>query len=492
MATKITMKEWVEMHPLKHWSSTNYSYLKIANELLGIIRLSPLGHDLNEAEQVMMALQLTAYFEDVVSDLGLWKAFVRKHKELYGKYLPFYELGKEEYYADEVHEVDIRYLIWSHMMEIKVGTFINPENRGIVDLAYKVFLYLDKEFDRTPMNEELKAFLYNPERLNDFFAFKHLLMWMCKEAYLLWSCITDEYMGEWYDQIEEWVGDNMDEEQIIYFANSLSAMMAKVGPLALLPQEWLALMCREEGMEDVADNIARIKSLPIQIYAVEKYDSTSVWLKAPDGENYELKRKDFDTLPDTTLKSCEHFISSLICYKGQWCVNGMNSWGNMEEAFAEACRKAEEKKVQAEHNLFAEMMAKNDNSPLFYFKDINEMRNFFSQNMQVYPQFGQDKDDWKEIAVFVESGSDLAIAPGVATCIKDERNPYYDFKRADDESLNLIVDVEVMTPKMLHYLLEHQLLSDARINSERGPERGRQLVQENIDFIARYMRREKY
>ena len=41
---------------------------------------------------------------------------------------------------------------------------------------------------------------------------------------------------------------------------------------------------------------------------------------------------------------------------------------------------------------------------------------------------------------------------------------------------------------MLHYLIEHKLLPDVCINSMKGMERGKQLVQENMDFIARFMR----
>lgn len=75
-----------------------------------------------------MALTLAHYLEDVISDFGLWAAFTSKHRELYGKYLPFYTIDEENYYCDEINPEDVRFLIWMVLQKSKETTFCNPEN----------------------------------------------------------------------------------------------------------------------------------------------------------------------------------------------------------------------------------------------------------------------------------------------------------------------------------------------------------------------------
>ena len=59
---------------------------------------------------------MAAYFEDVISGMGIWRAFILTHKELYGKYLPFYT-PDDHYYDDEVNLEDVRFLLWHYTQQ---------------------------------------------------------------------------------------------------------------------------------------------------------------------------------------------------------------------------------------------------------------------------------------------------------------------------------------------------------------------------------------
>jgi len=71
-------------------------------------------------------------------------------------------------------------------------------------------------------------------------------------------------------------------------------------------------------------------------------------------------------------------------------------------------------------------------------------------------------------------------------------NPLYSPAKAPTEALRLLLSTESTTAGMSRYLAENGLLSDASLNSIVSPERGRQLVQENMDFLARCLRRCSY
>lgn len=71
-------------------------------------------------------------------------------------------------------------------------------------------------------------------------------------------------------------------------------------------------------------------------------------------------------------------------------------------------------------------------------------------------------------------------------------NPCYDPEVAVSRSLSLLFDTEYVSPELSRYLVKHGLLPDARMNSLKGPERGRQLMRENLDFFTRFYRRMRY
>ena len=128
-SSSIYMQDWLALHPYNRVSETDQYYLDLANDILKIWNKSELSFQVNSEIKSSVACHLTAYFEDVISQLGLWKAFISKHKELYGKYLPFYSLSNS-YFEDEVNCEDIAFLLWLNM-QLYVGNdkeeLIDPE-----------------------------------------------------------------------------------------------------------------------------------------------------------------------------------------------------------------------------------------------------------------------------------------------------------------------------------------------------------------------------
>ena len=48
-----------------------------------------------------LAIVLTMYYEDMISDLGIWNALTDSFQELYGRQLPFYDVDMQNYYRNE-------------------------------------------------------------------------------------------------------------------------------------------------------------------------------------------------------------------------------------------------------------------------------------------------------------------------------------------------------------------------------------------------------
>ena len=103
------------------------------------------------------------------------------------------------------------------------------------------------------------------------------------------------------------------------------------------------------------------------------------------------------------------------------------------------------------------------------------------------PKEWDEKD--KNVVLYLSPTRHIfAMAPGAAECICDPRNPYYDKQKASERALLLVVQNDV-PGEMLHYLIANNMLPDACMKSTISAEHGRQLMQQNIDFFARTLRR---
>ena len=89
----------------------------------------------------------------------------------------------------------------------------------------------------------------------------------------------------------------------------------------------------------------------------------------------------------------------------------------------------------------------------------------------------------------IEEGK-LCTIMDCAEYIKHKNNPMYDKEKS--KSHFLISDIEQVPGEFIRYAIANNLMPDFALNSNRGYARGRQLAQDNLDFLARTLRRQDY
>lgn len=95
MSKKIYPKEWSATHPYKRSDASDLYYTAIANKVLNVLDSNQLDDVLNREMVRPTALALTSWFEDIISQVGIWQAFTTECKRRYGSYLPFYDTSEE-------------------------------------------------------------------------------------------------------------------------------------------------------------------------------------------------------------------------------------------------------------------------------------------------------------------------------------------------------------------------------------------------------------
>ncbi|SHI58276.1 DUF3843 family protein [Bacteroides stercorirosoris] len=488
---KIIGSEW----RLGHWfavaSASDTYYVKLANRIRDYIRFADLNDLLTDFEQHNLAKLITFYFEDVISDVGIWRAFVTAHKEMYGKYLPFYNVDESQYYADEINLEDICFLIWMGVQQYQKGVFINPENPGLMQLADKLYALLDKEFENAPINTELVEKMYKSEWFEDFYLLKDWCAQFYRSAYLL----QDEREWDHQDEVDEEFSEMLEDDNVRdYAVASYLAINSKIGPLALTVPEWAQYILKSKGMNREAELLAGIKCLPYNLYLLKEHDADVLVVESLDGTVYTVDRSSMDSLQDDILEKHNALLTSLAFYDSDnWQVCGITSWVESSEVFYKMREEQEEEKA-SDRELYDKLLQVTGNYPLIYFAGCEDLMQWLGKHIGFSPDFvpTERMENGRNIAVFILPDGQLSILPDGALYIKDERNPYYNPEQAKRQALKVIVEPSMTSKEMLYYLLERQMLPDAQINSLQGSERGRQLIQENIDFVARFSRRYKY
>lgn len=242
---KIFPKDWLQLHPYTKSTPVDSYYTGVANRIYDLFVQTELINSFEGTETQQISMRMAAYFEDVISGLNIWRAFITTYKELYGNYLPFYT-PDDYYYDDEVNLEDVRFLIWHYTQQyhgLRKGTFVNPDNPAQEATACLIYQLFCDEWTTAPENERMIA-LFAPEtRYDTAEKYNELLDWFHYRLYLCpWA------QEELTDSVKRYLRLNPNEDKgqaILGLHNSL-AHVGTTPFLALTSPEWLARIFPKE------------------------------------------------------------------------------------------------------------------------------------------------------------------------------------------------------------------------------------------------------
>lgn len=480
---KVTLVPKIEIencHPKGMRSATDMEYSKIATEILK--RISRLDvADIPASGLKLIALNVALYFEDVISDVGIWRSFTDKIKEVYGRRLPFFDIDVENYFQDEPNLEDVKLLVWYIMLEVHHGKIGNPENPVLERIANEAFAVLEEHFETAPVNETLKDFFKNPQFVGDFYKMRDTMKWLIFGCYLTY---VPQALNIVMAQAQEFMDmTHCTPDMAIYDVECNMPYRYKIGPLMLLPQEWLAMILRANGNDEAADKIGNQKCKPSGIYKLTGVDKKNNFsFEDVEGESFTVSEEELN-FPPGECRNRKAVVASFVDYDGEWHLNGGSSWTDDLDAFDKM--NEDYKGKLGLHDTY-DRLVKDAGSRLYYFADTAALKDFLLKNLPFEEEVAKNfslPEGQENLSVFIpEDYGDFEIFPDGALCIKDKRNPFYNEKWSRNQAMNFALSV---SPEMRSYLIENKLLPDATINSSKGIERGNEIVQQNFDFITK-------
>ena len=469
-------------HPRGMKSSTDMEYARLATEVANAMAKCNVSSVSADGLRYI-ALSIALYFEDVVADAGLWRGFTDGMKQRYGSYLPFFPIDEATYMRDEPNIDDVRFLVWYNMLEVHHGRVANPESPVLWKLADAAYAVLDSSFETVSVNDQLKQYLTDAPFADDFYKQRETLKWFSIACHLTNVPAALDRLRQQAQEMLPYFHGNANMS--FYFAENMMPFKTPVGPLELLPQEWLAMTLRANGNSEAADKIGNQHFIDYQLYKVANVndDDSTVTFENAKGETVVISQENLNT-PHEEMREGRVVAACFVEYGGKWELNCSCVWSDDTKRYDELCE--EEKSRGLLHDVYDKLVADNGGSRILYFADTAAMKTFLFDNLpfdeDVKKEFSLPGEH-KDIALYIpEDYGDFEILPDAALCMKDERNPYYNEKMARNQALNLALS---MKSGVRDYVISQGLLPDAAINSSKGLERGREIVQQNFSFIVR-------
>lgn len=457
-------------------------YVDVANRIYD--RIKDMGLDLPDADDLKKEIAINAaiYYEDKMSSIGLWNAFVARHMITYLRALPFFDdydvLDKED-----VNVKEIELLVWLVLSRNFEDRFLNPLLMGeyVADIIMEVL----SEDDEVEVNEALYDYIYDKDKANDYFKLKHVLFWL-RRSYLLCHPLSDEK----FDDLKNLYLKQFNKNESSYYAETTFSMDTEIGPMALKAHMWLADMYYYNHMHDESEKLMQVKYCQQDVFEVLSADAEYVTLKDSKGGRYKFA----NAYPDI-FRTGWYIATALVKYgDNAWEINGV-LLKSSKDVYDQMCERKEQLEYSYNH-VYPLYMERTKGKRLAFFENKSQLMDWLKG---VSPEVDMD-ELYKQLpsgsqVAFISAKAGIVFAPGIVHVIKSDDNPYYkkcDARKMQSETMDAVLNLTAMHPELLNYLLENNMLQDGDISGMHQSEIGNIIFTLNIDFIARNHRRHYY
>ncbi|MBO4965106.1 MAG: DUF3843 family protein [Muribaculaceae bacterium] len=228
-------------------------YFNLTNRLLDDWSESGLFPKLHDSVKQRVALCVVGYYQDILSDAGLWRGFISECRRKYRRPVPFHD-EPDDYVDFELNYIDVAFMIWYAIAMLDLNhRLLFPLHNDVLALARIWFDRLDRCYDDAPLPEEynigFQLDIKDPEDRPLIARFSH---WLFNHSYLLTPAFALT-TAQMYQQAEP-----EKEGAEIRMREMLDEAMTQqpTGPLALFLGEWLYLILHDRLPADEQPEVA--------------------------------------------------------------------------------------------------------------------------------------------------------------------------------------------------------------------------------------------
>lgn len=474
---RIYLSDWQKFKPETINSKTDIYYLNISNKVFEALKATKnqiIFQKLSLNEIKELSCFLTAYFEDVISQTNIWKAFATKHYELYKSFVPIE--NSEEYFEDEINPVDVHFLIWYFLSIKNKNSFIGILNSYIVDIVVDIYDVFDENHDDAPENQALKDYFVLDFKENDFYKVRNFIEKVFFNNYLLKIDVFERIKN----QIETISSKGFQEEgieMVLYDFKDQFLLNIKSKLLALGSNEWAAyILGKNHSLYNDLLNISR--KIQGKFLFKNKIDNQYVYIEhIASGKKFNLLKSSYDHYK--ILKNDSILGIGIIKWQNDWWFSGISSISPFDADLI----LDEKNSFESRHNVsfleneneltkllklqYQSFLEYNNNMPIAFLekKDINDFvhnsfdyynnklklskREIEDYNKRVKkeglrltdkPNLIKFEEDFETAIVYFNPNSGIEIYNNICSVLDLKSNPYFQKEDFSNDNLGLLIN----------------------------------------------------
>lgn len=526
MAKRIYIKDWLELKPYRKQYKTDAYYLKICNKVKdAIVKESYITELLDDNGLNYLSCFLTSYLEDVISETNIWTTFIRLHKQLYNKQLPFYLL--DEYYEGEINIQDISLLVWYFINSAQEEEFVAPFDDFVVETALSTMLVLEDAWEDAPENSCLKQYYEIDDKEEDFYAARKLIESLLYNTYLFHPDTRLKLNRKNVEIIDDSKDEGLSEDILIGYLKDNkdeTTLTTHTTLLGLKGKEWIAEILGSN--HPLSKDFLNISPKIAGLFLYKGQDTTNLFLEhIASGKKFELTKKSFDHSDDfDTVDSIAYM--GIAKWKDEWWFSGVYLQVGYDPTIISEERSSLKSKMavnfldQKTNNPEAEIIKQlevfkefnNGSQIAFLAADkinsfIDDYIEFYNnsfkytkkqkakalkkaQQQRGYVSNEKEKTDFSDISesglVFFNPKSGVEIALDINSAFPLPQNPFFDIEESNIDVWSLLASDE-FSKELAMYCVDNFKKVLPFFDNENG-----HVYLKDIDFLLRFWKRGSY
>ena len=536
MRYKVNEDYWFAFRPYKEKTKTDKYYLKVCDDLKEILILekAPFYYKeyLDEDRTDVLACFLTSYFEDIISGTNIWNTFVKTHKEMYNKPLPFYEL--DDYKVGGINKHDISFLIWYYFHTTQPDGFLSPYYDFQLYLSEIIMDFFIAESEVAPINRLLNSCYSINSKEKDYYTARKLIDNLFFNSYLFHSDTAQDFANR-VVAFSESVSDENDFDLLINETKDTMLNISRTKLLNLTGKEWIAKIIGER--RKISKHILNISPRVSGFFYYRGQDRQNIYIEhIASNRKFTVTKESFDHSGE--LKANDNILyMGLSKWMKEWWFSGMffqqpfdadlilDLKDSVENRAAINFLDHEEKKEETINHLklqFEVFKKFNNGSPIAFLPtdQIDEFTqdflNFFNESLDLSQQeideaiqrarkdgcFGTDKNNTlkadknsqsirfnepnKTGLVFFNPNRGIEVAIDINSAFPLPSNPFFKPKDSEEHIIHLLM-VDNTSSELAMYCIDNCSAKLPIFKTELG-----NIYLENIDFLLSFWKPMNY
>ena len=476
---KILLEDWQEIKPYGKTSSSDLYYLEICNGIQDQLYeknfVLPLRDFIREEGISLFCIFLTSYLEDIISGSEVWNSFVKKHKEIYGKPLPFYET-EGDYVEGEVNLQDVKFLVWYFINSVNKNILLNPHDVFVQNLAESIVGILETEYEYAPENDLLRK-TYQITEAENYYNVRKLLDQNLTKTYLFFPDTGFAILRQEAEIIQK--GRNVETALNDHRDNFVHE--ARTSLLALSAKEWAELILGNENK--VTQALKKMSPRVVGSFLLLGQDEKFLDLEhIATGRNFKLLKSSFPKHKDLKEKSI--IFMGMVQWRDEWWFSGISIASKYSEEVIEREKQNQYAKeslgFMENQSIIKESLEKhheefliyNKNTPIAflgkeevddfvngYFKFIEETQELTQEEkekaVKKYKPKARKSEEKPDVVMvlFHNKNSGFEVYPNVESAFYMKSNPFLDKEKSEQDFYQIFL-ANFYSKEFVEYCIE--------------------------------------